>query len=85
MHTSTLKGKSSQCDCISTQGSTLSQNSPETGMAASRMSEFSVPGGLCMKAQQPQVRGTAEGVPTLEGVRAPFNPEKLWLLDICWP
>lgn len=48
-----------------------SQSSPKVGMAASRMSEFPVPGGMCMKAEQPQVRGTAEGMPTLEGVWAP--------------
>lgn len=40
------------CHCISTQGSTLSQgSSPEMGMAASRMSELPVPGGVCMKAE----------------------------------
>lgn len=71
MQTSSTEGKALGCHCLSTQGSTLSQSSPEVGMAASRMSEFPVPGGMCMKAEQPQVRGTAEGMPTLEGVWVP--------------
>lgn len=53
MHASTQGSKSKGCHCISTQGSTLSQgSSPEMGMAASRMSELPVPGGVCMKAEQ---------------------------------
>lgn len=55
MHASTQEGKPKGCHCIFTLASNLSQSSPETGVAASRMSELPVGGGVCVDSHRSRV------------------------------